>query len=203
MALRLVDLAAAEDPIRTLAEGQPLYLSWAPDGDRVLTHIQNARVDIQQLDGKRQPLRISEASFPAPQWFPSGDSLLYAVSEGGKQRLIITGIDGIEESEITDFEGNISFTLSPDESQIAYAITPVSAGTAAFGPLFVVETESGRTRQLSDLPVLAFFWSPDSQKLAFLVVDQVDDDLRLRWRVWDGWQIRDYDAVLPSRTFLK
>ena len=203
MALRLVDLAAGEDAVRTLAEGQPLYLSWSPDGDQMVTHISNERVEIYNLAGRSERLPAAAISFPAPIWFPSGDRLIYAVDDGGKQELIVAGLDGSRSAGITDFQGNISFTLSPDEERIAYVITPPSTGVAAFGPLFTVEINSGRTRQLSDSPVIAFFWSPDGANLAFLALDSEADELRFRWNVWDGAQIRAYDAHLPTPTFLE
>ena len=203
MVLRLLDLTASQDEMRTLSEGQPFYLSWAPDGDSLLTHIQNERVEIQQIDGTRESINLSSASFPAPQWFPSSDKLLYAVTDNGDQNLIIADLEGNQVAEITDFDNNISFTLSPDESQIAYAVTAVSTGTAAFGPLYVFDLTLGSTREISSLPVIAFFWSPDAEKLAFLSVDQSESNFRFLWRVWDGSQIQDYDANLPTRTFLE
>lgn len=201
MALRLVDLG--DQSVVTLGEGQPFYFSWAPDGDALLTHVGNERLEIQGIDGSQQALTRTGASFPTPQWFPSGDSLLYAVSGNNIQRLIVAEADGREIAEITDFDGSISFTLSPDETQIAYAVTPVSAGTSAFGPLYVVDVETGATRQLSEMPVIGFFWSPDSEKLAFLAVERDAEDFRFRWHVWDGSTARRYAAVLPTRTFLE
>jgi TolB protein len=82
-------------------------------------------------------------------------------------------------------------------------ITPSQVGLAAFGPLYVVEMETNRTRELSDRPVLAFFWSPDGKKLAYLVADDRSDELRLRWYVWEGGRPRPYSSFLPSRTFFQ
>jgi TolB protein len=105
--------------------------------------------------------------------------------------------------EITDYSETISFGLSPTNDRVAYAITPVTVGTAAFGPLYVMELENGATRELSSTPVMAFFWSPDGSKLAYLVTDSSGDVLRLRWYVWDGTASTPYAAIVPSRTFLQ
>jgi TolB protein len=207
IALRLVDLSDtgvdAAAPIVTLAEGQPLYFSWAPDSTRLLTHIANERIEIQPVEGAAEPLQLSGAGFPAPQWSADGEYHVYALSDAAGQRLVLADVRGGAQQDITDFDDQISFTLSPDGSALAYAVTPAAAGTAAFGPLYVVEMATGRTRELSDTPVLAFFWSPDSRKLAYLALDTERTSFGLRWHVWDGTSTRAYASIVPTRTFLQ
>jgi TolB protein len=67
----------------------------------------------------------------------------------------------------------------------------------------VVDVATSATRQLTARPVLAFFWSPDGQKLAYLELDDAADALRLRWHVWDGTHSRAYATFVPTRTFLQ
>lgn len=203
IALRLVDFAATEEQISTLAEGQPLYLVWSPAGDRLLIHIDNDRLEFWDITGEGTALTPTFAAFPAPQWSNDGSRLLYALGEYGAQQLVLADVEGNLTHEITDFEENISFSLSPTGDRVAYAITPANVGTAAFGPLYVVELESNRTRELTTLPVMAFFWSPDGSKLAYLVMDDSGSVLRLRWQVWDGTETKAYAAIVPSRTFLQ
>jgi TolB protein len=203
IALRMVDLAATEEKIRTLVEGQPLYLVWSPAGDRLLIHIDNDRLEFWDVAGDGTALSPTFAAFPAPQWSNDGSHLLYALGEAGRQQLVLTDPEGNLSQEITDFSENISFSLSPTSDRVAYVITPANVGTAAFGPLYVVELDSARTRELSSDPVMAFFWSPDGTKLAYLVTDESGGVLRLRWRVWDGTSNKSYAAIVPSRTFLQ
>jgi TolB protein len=203
IALRLIDFAATEEQTRTLAEGQPLYLAWSPEGDRLLIHIDNDRLEFWDIAGEGTALTATFAAFPAPQWSSDGNQLLYAMGESGAQQLVMSDIEGNLTQEITDFDQNISFSLSPSNDRVAYAITPPGVGTAAFGPLYVVELESNRTRELTSNPVMAFFWSPDGTKLAYLVMDDSGEVLRLRWQVWDGTASKAYAAIVPSRTFLQ
>jgi TolB protein len=67
----------------------------------------------------------------------------------------------------------------------------------------VVETASLRTRELTDNPVMAFFWSPDGSKLAFLALEAVNGRVGTRWYVWDGAATRQYAAFYPSRVLLR
>ena len=203
IALRMVEFAATEGKISTLAEGQPLYLTWSPAGDRLLIHIDNDRLEFWDVTGEGTALASTFAAFPAPEWSKDGTQLLYAVGEAGAQQLVLADPEGNPIQEITDFDTNIAFSLSPTNDRVAYAITPANVGTAAFGPLYVVEVESQRTRELTSKPVMAFFWSPDGTKLAYLVTDESGDVLRLRWNVWDGSTTTEYAAIVPSRTFLQ
>lgn len=200
MALRVVDVAGGA--VKTLAEGQPFYFSWAPDGQRLLTHIGNERVELQAIDGAQESLRISGGAFPAPQWAPDGERLVYATADAERQRLIVTDVSGQELAELTDYPGRISFSLNGDGSRLAYVVTERDSTSATLGPLYVVEVDSRRTREVTANPVLAFYWSPTGDRLAYLGLEFISGRLGLRWYVWDGKQSTPYSGYFPSRTYL-
>ena len=201
IALRVVNLIEA-GAARTVAEGQPLYFDWSPDGTRLLSHLSNTQIAIESLDGAQQTLAGSLALFPAPEW-AAGDRLVYAILDETGQSLVLATPEGQVIRQLTDFQERITFSVNGAGEQIAYTITPSGLATAAFGPLYATELESGRTRQLSEAPVIAFFWSPDSSKLAYLAAVRTNDSIRLAWHVWDGKQDRSYDSILPSRVYLE
>lgn len=203
MALRIVDLDADAMHVRTLAEGQPFYFSWAPDGQQLLAHIGGERVELLSLDGAVQSLQISGGQFSAPQWAGDGARLIYAVAGAAQQRLIVTNVTGQELTELTDFAGRISFSLSPDNAQLAYVVTEATMQSSTLGPLYVVDVETQRTREITPNPVLAFFWSPAGDKLAYLGLEFVAGRLGLRWYVWDGRTSTPYAGFLPTQTFLE
>jgi len=200
MALRMVDIM--EGVVKTLAEGAPFYFSWAPDGQRLLTHIGNERVEVQSIDGAQESLRLSGGVFPAPQWAPDGKRLIYATADTGSQRLIVADTSGQELAELTDYPGSISFSLNSSGNRLAYVVTERDAASPTFGPLYVVDVDSRRTREVTEDPILAFYWSPAGDKLAYLGVDVIGGRLALRWHVWDGRQSTPFAAYFPSRTFL-
>jgi TolB protein len=208
MALRLAELPDALDgseelATSTLAQGQPLYFSWSPGGDQLLTHTGDEQLAFQALDGEREKIDAPAAAFPSPQWATSGEELVYAVLEDGLQRLIVTDLEGHLLNEITDYVERITFSLSPNGSQIAYIESDSDAGMAALGPLFVYDLESQQTRELSSDPTIAFYWSPDSEKLAYLTPDSGGQRVNFRWSVWDGEEKIEYADFLPSRTFFQ
>jgi TolB protein len=207
VALRLLDLSEEQsdstDAIRTLAEGNPLYFTWSPDGERILAHIGNERLEFRTLDGEGEPLALTAAVFPAPQWSSDGSQLLYALGDAVGQRLILADTQGLNPTELTNYSESIAFSLNAGGDQIAYVVTPRGMSTAAFGPLYVVNAAGNRTVELSARPVLAFFWSPDGEKLAYLEIDDSSETVQLRWVVWDGQRKQTFSSVSPTRTFLQ
>jgi TolB protein len=203
MALRLVDVQEGGNTVTTLASGQPFYFSWSPNGERLLAHVDNERVEVYGLDGAAESLVISGGAFPAPYWSPLGEQLVYAVADERTQRLLLTDLAGETVQALTDYSGRITFSFSPDGEQVAYIATEDGATANTLGPLYVVETGSLRTREISDHPVLAFFWSPDGSKLALLALEAVNGRVGTRWYVWDGQTTRPYAAFFPSRVLLR
>ena len=69
-------LGQADETVKTLAAGQPFYFSWSPDGNRLLAHIDDERVEVYDVaaEGKAaQSLAISGSAFSAPQWSADGE----------------------------------------------------------------------------------------------------------------------------------
>jgi TolB protein len=206
MALRLVDVDAEGKTVKTLAAGQPFYFSWSPDGNRLLAHIDGERVEVYDVtadEAQAQSLIISGGAFSAPQWSATGEQLVYAVADEQTQRLLLTDPAGQPLQDLTDYTGRVSFLLSPDSRHLAYVTTETETEASTLGPLYVMDVETLRTRELSAEPVLAFYWSPDGEKLAYLALDRVSGRIGLRWNVWDGQVTREYAGFFPTRELLQ
>ena len=116
------------------------------------------------------------------------------------------------------FDGSISFSLSPGGDQVAYIVTERSMAAAAFGALYVTDLSTGQTRTVSTEPTLAFFWSPEGDRLAYLQLggsrpDVPQASLRpvsatavdvpwLRWHLWDGTGSTALSQFQPNATYL-
>jgi len=203
IALRLVDVRDDGNKVTTLASGQPFYFAWAPDGQQLLTHIGNERVELRPVSGDPKSLIISTGAFPAPQWSTDGQTLLYATVDDEGSHLVITDLAGEPQQELTSFDERITFAQSQDGQRVAYVLTQADTAANTFGPLYVVAADTLQTREVSSDPVLAFHWSPDGQKLAYLTLDTVNNRLATRWHVWDGKQRTAYAAFFPSNTYME
>lgn len=202
LGLHLLDLTAAEPTVKTIATGQPLYFSWAPTGDFLLTHIGNRVVGIYSLDGRSTVLSERSGNFAAPQWLADPTLLAYAVRDGAEQQVVVGNLRSGQVRELTYFNGALGFSISPDGRKLAYTDSEGGERMNSFGPLLVLDLPSGEFRQLSSGPVVAFFWSPDSSSLYYLTALVRSGEFGLGLAVWNGERTVDLGIYQPDTAFL-
>jgi TolB protein len=183
----------------TLGAGQPFYLSWAPEGDRLLIHVGADTLGTLDLAGNLEPIGDRPGLFHAPVWLPDG-RFVYAVQDSGRQVLVVRDGDEARPKELVRFRGAIEFVVSPRGDRIAYR---VDAGSG-FGQVAVVSIGSARERTVSDEPASAFHWSPDGRRLLLMTPEAGDDPTSHRWQIWDGSRTSPIGpAFLPSPTYVR
>ncbi|MGI8615891.1 MAG: TolB family protein [Actinomycetota bacterium] len=194
----VADTDADGGPVATtLGIGQPFYLSWGPEGDRLLIHVGTDTLGTLDFTGEVELIEEQPGVFHAPVWLADG-RFVYAVHDGDEQRLVVR--DGGRPRELVRFRGAIEFVVSPDGDKIAYR---VDSGEG-FGTVSVMGIDAARSRSVSDLPTSAFHWSPDGRRLLLMTPAEGEDPTTHRWHVWDG---RETSAVgpafVPSPTYLR
>jgi TolB protein len=217
--IRAVDDEDATGEI--IGRGQPFYFSWSPDGSRLLTQRDTERIDVYDFGQSKfsEFTELDAGLFPAPEWSPVDDRLLVGLrnSNGRSTDLAILAGDEINVLE-RGLRGEVSFNWSPNGNAVAYR-TLFSEGAST---LTVVDAVTGETiAETRSEDVFAFFWSPDSRKIAFISVasprgtfnasysptptlaDFVQED-GLRWSVLDvaSGQQRNYSSFLPTSEML-
>jgi TolB protein len=205
IALQIADIAEPTTAAALVGTGQPFYFSWSPTGEQMLTHVANQSVALLTLaDGESKILTEVAANFAAPQWSAAGNQLLFVMNEESSSQLVVTDASGVNEQLVTTLGRNdsISFGLNSTGTQLAYIETSQAIGFNAFGPLFLYDLAQEEFTQLSDGPVLAFFWSPDGQSLFFLSAEPDPDRPLLRVNVWNGEDVQSYARFVPNATFL-
>ncbi len=180
-ALILQSAPAAGGGERTIIDtGSPYYWSWAPDGRTLITHSGGAQnstvpehlafIQIQDPDGGiiEDGLDTIPASFQAPAWSPDGSRILLTRLEDGKKEIILTDSAGIYERSIGSFELNTAFGWSSDSKKVAFIDGTQSMTAGVIGTLHVVDIESDAKVSAGE-NVIAFFWSPDGEKVAYFI----------------------------------
>ncbi len=202
IALTRVDFRSAPPSATPISIGQPLYFSWSPDGEQLLTHASNSEVVRIDQDGSRTVLAQTSGNFGAPQWLADGTHLLYGINEAGRQQIVLADVSGAVEQSIA-FNGTASFESNRSGRQVAFVDTDQSPGFNAFGPLYLFDFENQIYRQVSDERVIYFAWSPDGEKLLYFSLQREAGRLWMRAHVWDGTKTVLLSRFLPTETFFE
>jgi TolB protein len=207
--LHLFDASNAEQP-RQLLVGQPLYWSWAPDGKTLAVHVggdANSASDawigllhIGEGDAREERFADAPGMFRAPAWSPSGALLAYATLGGGASLLTVRDLNGHTTRIGSAAASDVAFTWSPSGEWLAFAAGDRTR-PGFYQGLEVAHPDGSERHRLSPDPVVAFYWSPDSTRLATVGVDTGAQ--ALTWSVLsvDGKIKRALSSFVPSSDF--
>jgi len=177
----VLHLAAAEGGKSSiLGVGQPFYWAWSPSSDVLVVHTggafaENPEAKLAYLTpagaSEGKSIALQPAAFQAPDWSKDGDRIVVAAESGeGKGILALTEKDGSQREVLAEFEGPVTFSLSPDGHLLAYTLQDISQNdpTGFFKELVVLNLEdSAQSRHIVRDVIVGFFWSPDSHSLAY------------------------------------
>ena len=178
LALFLIDASGTDEGVR-IAGGAPLYMSWSPDSHSLLIH-QEGELFRSDVDAPERllDLRATSGSYRAASWSPSSNVAAFLDS----QVLYIARDDGSRRRELGSTLGNAAFLWSPQGDQLAVGQSS-TADDPFLEDLRVIDAVSEEETVLVQRPVLAFFWSPDGTKIAYVSLN--DSQENLQWRVID------------------
>lgn len=183
--LLLQRVSADGGTVDLLDAGTPYFWNWSPNGQEMLIHAGSfgpaptaKRLSVLALgEGTTQEslLDLSPASFQAPAWSSDGEHLLVAVEENGEQSLVVADVSGNLLTTLTTFEGNIAFSLSPDGEKVAMISGDNLDAGFLQGQLTVFSIDNPDEMYTSEEEnVMAFFWAPDSQQIAYFPYQVLD-----------------------------
>jgi TolB protein len=192
LTLFIDDLNSSEEPQYVLDNG-PLWINWSPDSRQMLVHrgtehfmvSAGGEVQVKSLD-------IDSDAYRVPAWKPTGEAITFATIDGPFQYTVLSA-DVVEASietpkPLRTVQPVPAFLWSPDGQLLAIASSSqvfVYQGLEMYlhrNLTIVPENNPDRPTIVRD-PVLAFFWSPDSTKLAYVTLS--DTRGVLRWMVVD------------------
>ena len=200
-------------PTLVLDQG-PLWMSWSPDSQYLLVHRGADHFLVNTLEGIRvDDVGISASGYRVPAWRPPG-AIVTLASEDGPGRYTILNAevdrDGLGVQQPITSLREIGFPLTPafiwSPSGEVLALAGSTLVVSYLGlPIFVYrdlvllfEGESAQEILIQD-DVIAYFWSPDSSRLAYVSPSPIEGSLR--WTVLnvvngDRWPLVDF---IPSR----
>jgi TolB protein len=185
---------------RVIAENDShfvIYIYWSPatcrnaQGCHRLAYLieEEPAIGLRQVmldDGRAENRRVGLGRPIYFSWSPDGRQLLW--HSGGAETE-----DGAARLATFDVEEHLLRYLPENPGQF---LAP------AYGPIHVFAPRTGQSQQLTQDPldILAFFWSPDGTRLAYLTRLDLPSEVWMQWRVYDLRQQKDrgFAAFRPS-----
>jgi Tol biopolymer transport system component len=191
----VVDLRPDEPVDLQLGAGSPFYLSWSPDGDRMIVHV-GQQLGILEIEGDLDRFPDRAAPFQAPIWLPEG-GVVFAAQRHHEPSLVVR--EGKSSRRIASFQGQVSLVASPDGRRLAYS----GVGEGADTDVYVADLRTGERERVLNGAAATFFWSPDSRALLLMTPVRGDLPGMHRWIVWDDRVRFSGEPFLPSPSFLQ
>ena len=161
-------------PAFPLAVGGPLYYHWSQDSGLLAVH-SGDRVTLQEplADAAATGIAVDAFDFRAPAISPDGSLMAYAGIAGGVQGVYLAPV-GANASDaprlLLETQGMSAFAWAPDGSSLAVG-QQLRRGTPVFDRLSLVSPDGSTSSTIADEQLLAFFWSPQGDNIAWIGID--------------------------------
>lgn len=171
-------------PLEPVATGQPFFLSWAPESNRVLAHVDGTTLRLYGAGEAEQTIGAVSEGFSAPVWVDE-DRAVVAVD--GFLSIVDVATGAV--TPVVAAADPVRFVLSPDRTKVAYQTMGPNSGAMTVGwaqgglsdGLRVLDLATNEIELVAPDGGLAWEWSPDSQRLAWLTPTGRD---QFRWNFW-------------------
>jgi len=155
---------------QTAATGTPFYFSWSSDGRRMIWHRNNRLLSFFDVETR---VVTDDAAVPrffqAPAWSPIDDRAIIVIQDSDSTTALVILEDGEQRVIKGGLQGLANFSWSPNGRYLAYRLLTNNGITA----VEVLDAQTGTiVGSSAEANVIAFFWSPDSSKLAYLTPNQ-------------------------------
>ena len=192
LTLFIDDLSSDPDAEHVLDNG-PLWMSWAADSDRLLVHRGNDHFIVETIDEiHATKLSMESSGYRVPAWRPKSNLITFATGSARSDYIVSSATaTGNKLGRFTEIRGTWptpAFLWSPDGRFLALSESSQLVGYRGqrlfvYSTLTIIRGDDPTERGVINDPILAYFWSPDSRKLAYVTLS--DTRGLLRWVLFD------------------
>ena len=209
--LYIDDTTDRDAPEAHLAHG-PLWMDWSSDSSHLLVHrgLDHVRLDAPDFDPFVFPTLSDPFGYRVPAWRPNANAFAFLGGEATTgYSLYLTSTDGLAPL-VENTPSGAAFAWSPDATQIAVTdpqiVHPIANDLLVFERVSFYSGAGVRKDVQIEDAVVAFYWSPDGSRLAYVTLT-ADANL-YRWNVLDiesgaSWPIADFEPSVDQLTLFQ
>ena len=187
------------NPANLIDTGAPLYYHWSHDAASMALHVGPDIKIVRPHDGG-VPGQIMQSSggFRVPAISPDGSSLAYVAPSDGSIGLYIAPVDDLNQTRKIIDVGTVSaFLWSPDGNHLVVG-DQANPRIPYFDRLLLVPVDGGPVTTMSTQGVLAFYWAPTGDKLAWVEVNAAKQEMEWVVSPSDGSNTKRLFSFRPS-----
>ena len=182
LALHIADTVTLSEPV-VVASGAPLYFHWSGNSRSLLAHVGEDILLIEQPFGAASSnVSSADLGFRVAALSPDGNKMVFPGS-GSDSGFLVTGPTGADmaKARVLEIGSRSAVAWSPGGTHLA-VVDQDNPRVPAFDRLRVVREDGSEETTLAEGHVMAFYWSPDGDQLAWVTLDV--DEREFVW--WAG-----------------
>jgi TolB protein len=193
---------------RELLAAYPLYFAWSPEATTLVAHVGGDgsggratglyEIPIDGGASGEFDIGLGPSQYRAPAISRDGRTVVVAGGSTvnlGADVVVALQADVKEPRRLIEVDGPATFVLSPRGDRVA--VSRFYPGSGRAEGVDVVDVASGAVERWVSSELLAFYWSPDGQRLAWLEVERAEG--QLAWYVAEGpGQARRLTGFVPT-----
>ena len=202
LTLFAADTESLTDPT-VIESGAPLYFHWGADGQSMLLHVGDELKFLTRPFGASsgQPID-ADPGFRVPALSPDGRYMAYMGTGATSGSLLIaeTGTTGTARNAL-DIGSRAAFAWSSQGGDLAVA-DQQNDNAPTFNRLRVVPGDGGSIKTVAEGRIIAFYWSPNGEMLAWVGLDGGNREFVWWAATVEGGEARELLRAQPSNDML-
>lgn len=199
-----IDDVRDDTDAKVILRNSPLYASWSDSSRYMLVHagVEHFLIDAE-TDHSVESLTRRSLGYRTPAWQPRENRVAF-LEQGasGTQSLLISDMDTEDLTLIDVISVHAAFLWSPNGRSLAVAESPNADGF--LNQSLSIYSPDGTKRSASlEENIIAFFWSPDSTKIAYITPTSTRGLLRLKIldvNSGDTWPLAEFSPTRDQNT---